>query len=84
MPAPYSYDLRQKVVQAIDKGMGKSEASKAFNLSRNTIDLWLKRRETTRDFKAESEYQQGSRHKITDWQEFQKFAQSHGKKLKLR
>lgn len=80
MPAPYSYDLRQKVLQAIDKGMGKSEASRVFNLSRNTIDLWLKRRETTGDFKGEEGYQQGSRHKITDWQEFQKFAQKHGEK----
>ena len=45
MAAPYSYDLRQKVIEAIDKGMRKSEAARVFNVSRNTIDLWLKRRE---------------------------------------
>ncbi len=42
MAAPYSYDLRQKVIQAIDNSMRKSEASRVFALSRNTIDLWLK------------------------------------------
>ncbi|OWY66263.1 hypothetical protein B7486_37845, partial [cyanobacterium TDX16] len=41
MPAPYSYDLRRKVIEAIDGGMGKTEASKIFKISRNTINLWL-------------------------------------------
>ncbi|NEO67632.1 MAG: hypothetical protein F6J98_47715 [Moorea sp. SIO4G2] len=29
---------------AIDDGMGKTEASHLFKISRNTIDLWLKKR----------------------------------------
>jgi transposase len=42
MPKPYSYDLRQKVIQSIKfDGLKKSEASQLFNISRNTIDLWL-------------------------------------------
>lgn len=80
MAAPYSYDLRQKVMQAIDKGMRKSEASRVFNLSRNTIDLWLKRREETGNYQASVGYQKGSRHKITDWRKFQEFAQKNGEK----
>jgi len=41
MPKPYSYDLRQKVIQAIEfDGLKKSEASQLFNISRNTINLW--------------------------------------------
>lgn len=40
MPTPYSYDLRTKVLQAIDEGMTKTQASRIFKLSRNTIDLW--------------------------------------------
>lgn len=80
MAAPYSYDLRQKVIQTIDKGMRKSEASRVFNLSRNTIDLWLLRREATGEFKAAEGYQQGSRHKITDWEKFKEFAQDNGEK----
>lgn len=33
MPAPYSYDLRIKVIEAIDEGMGKTQASKIFKIS---------------------------------------------------
>jgi transposase len=44
MPKPYSYDLRKKAIEAIEQdGMKKSEVSQLFNISRNTIDLWLKR-----------------------------------------
>ena len=78
MAAPYSYDLRQKVIQAIDNGMSKSEAARVFALSRNTLDLWLKRRETTGKFQAHTGYQKGSRHKITDWDKFREFAKTHG------
>ena len=40
MPFAYSADLRQKVLNAIDSGMRPSEASRVFQLSRNTINLW--------------------------------------------
>jgi transposase len=41
MAKPYSYDLPQKVIQAIElDGMNKSEAAQVFQISRNTIDLW--------------------------------------------
>jgi len=53
MPKPYSYDLRQKVIQAIQQDkLKKSEASSLFNLSRNTIDLWLKRQTEIGDILA--------------------------------
>ncbi|MFN6526532.1 IS630 transposase-related protein, partial [Nostoc sp. ChiSLP03a] len=40
MPKPYSYDLRQKVIQAILlDGLKITEASRIFNISRNTIRL---------------------------------------------
>jgi len=53
MAKAYSYDLRQKVIEAIElDGIKKSEASELFNISRNTIDLWLKRRGQTGDFRA--------------------------------
>lgn len=36
MPKPYSYDLPQKVIQAIElDGMRKSQASQVFQISRN-------------------------------------------------
>lgn len=78
MAAPYSYDLRQKVIKAIDKGMRKSVAARLFNMSRNTIDLWLKRREATGELQANVGYQKGSRHQITDWDSFRKFVKENG------
>ena len=52
MAKPYSYDLREKVINAVElDGLKKSEASELFNISRNTIDLWLKRKAQTGDFK---------------------------------
>ncbi len=74
MATHYSYDLRQRMIQAIDNGMKKSEASRVFDLSRNTIDLWLKRRETTGEFQAHTGYQKRSKHKITNWNSFREFA----------
>ncbi|MBD1864557.1 MULTISPECIES: helix-turn-helix domain-containing protein, partial [Trichocoleus] len=52
MPAPYSYDLRQKAIEAFQSGEGKSDVCRMFNISRNTLDLWLKRREETGDYQA--------------------------------
>lgn len=78
MAAPYSDDLRQRVMNALDKGMRKTEVAKVFNVSRNTIDLWLKRRKVTGEVKAKSGYQKGSRHKITDWNKFREFAIANG------
>lgn len=78
MPAPYSYDLRIKVIEAIDGGMGKTQASKIFNISRNTINLWLNKRKQTGDYRAKKGYQQGYGSKITDLEKFREFARKHG------
>lgn len=78
MPASYSYDLRTKVIKAIDDGMGKTQASRIFKISRNTIDLWLKKRQKTGDYRAEVGYQQGYNSKICDLEKFREFAETHG------
>lgn len=78
MPAPYSYDLRRKVIEAIDGGMKKTEASKIFRISRNTINLWLQRREETGDYRADAGYQRGYEAKIPDLEKFKEFARKHG------
>jgi transposase len=66
MPKPYSYDLRQKVIQAIKlDGLRISEASQLFNISRNTINLWLSRQAKTGDFEALPNQPKGNGHKIT-------------------
>ena len=81
MAKPYSYDLREKVINAVElDGLKKSEASELFNISRNTIDLWLKRKAQTGDFKPRLNKPPGHSHKITDWEKFREFVQNHGDK----
>jgi len=84
MPKPYSYDLRQKVIQAIKlDGLKISEVSQLFNISRNTINLWLSRQTQTGDCQALPNQPPGNGHKITDWAKFREFAQTHGDKTQV-
>ena len=57
MPKPYRYNLRYAVIQAILlDGLKISEASIVFNISRNTISIWLKRQAETGNFQALPSY----------------------------
>jgi transposase len=81
MPKPYSYDLRKKVIQAIElDGMKKTEAAQVFGISRNTINLWLKRQAETGDFQALPNLPTGNGHKITDREKFRQFVKVYGEK----
>jgi transposase len=81
MAKAYSYDLRQKVINAIQlDGMKKSEAAQVFGISRNTINLWLQRQEATGDYQAKPTRPHQTHSKITDWTQFAEFAKQHGGK----
>ncbi len=80
MPAPYSYDLRTKAIEAVKRGERKVAVCKMFHISRNTLDLWLKREQQTGDCQAITGFQTGNRHKITDWKRFEEFAKQHSSK----
>jgi len=81
MPKPYSYDLRQKVMQAIEMdGLKKNEASQLFDISRNTINLWFKRRDKTGDIKVKVRVSSSQKPKISDWEKFREFVKEHGDK----
>jgi transposase len=80
MPAPYSYDLRDKAIKAVKGGERKSDVCRMLNISRNTLDLWLKREAQTGDYQAITHFQTGYQHKITDWKRFEEFVQKHGGK----
>jgi len=84
MPAPYSYDMRQKALTAVKRGEGKTKVAQMFGISRNTLDLWLKRKAQTGDCQALTNFQTGCRHKITDWDRFGAFAQQHGGKTQAQ
>src|SRR4028119_1653715 len=84
MAKPYSYDFRQKVLQAIElDGLKKREASELFNISRNTINLWLQRKAKTGDVQALPNRPPGNNHKITDWEQFRAFSKTHGDKTQV-
>ena len=84
MAKAYSYDLRQKVMQAIElDGMKKSEASQVFNISRNTINLWFQRKAETGDVQVKPGPTTSPKQKITDWEKFRAFAKEHEDKTQV-
>jgi transposase len=54
--------------------------SEIFNISRNTIDLWLKRKEQTGTVLPKSTKPLNSRDKIGDWEKFKIFVQENSSK----
>ena len=80
MSAPYSYDLRIKAIKAVKRGERKIDVCRMFHISRNSLDLWLKREQETGDCKAIVHFQKGCGHKINDWKRFREFVRRHGDK----
>ena len=84
MPAPYSYDLRQKALEAFDNGQSQSEVSRNFAINRNTLGGWLKRRKETGEYRALTGFQKGCNHKIKDLETFRKFVKQNGDKTQTQ
>ncbi len=80
MPAPYSYELRQKAIASVERGEKKTVICRIFNISRNTLDLWLKRKKQTGDFAAIHHESGGKTPKIKDWEQFEQFVLKHNHK----
>lgn len=78
-----SEDLSSKALTAVKRGEHKTTVSKMFNISRNTLDLWLKREHETGSYRAITDFQQGCRHKIRDWERFEAFIEQHGGKTQV-
>lgn len=81
---PYSYDLRTKAIEAVERGERKSDVCRMVKISRNTLDLWLKRKGETGDYQAITNFQKGCGHKITDWERFAEFVKQHGDKTQAQ
>ena len=77
MPAPYSYDLRSKAIEAIKRGEKKIHVSRLFKISRNTLDLWLKKERETGDYQASPAGGVGTQPKIRDLEKFSVFVKEH-------
>lgn len=84
MPSPYSYDLRNKAIKAVERGEKKVSVCRTFGISRNTLHLWMKRKQETGDCQAITNYQQGYGHKIKDLDKFRKFVQENSGKTQAQ
>ena len=78
MPAPYDLDLRQKAIAAVERGERKSDVARLFDISRNTLDLWLKRKAETGSPAAKTDFPRGTRPSIEDLDEFRIFVEENG------
>ena len=77
MGAPYSQDLRLRVLQALDEGMSKMAAHKLYRVARSTIDDWLDLREQTGCVTVVPPVRSSSNRKIDDLAVFEEFARRH-------
>ena len=77
MGAPYSADLRQRVLSAVDCGMSKMNAHKTFQVSRSTIDDWVKLRATTGALHAKTRRGCIGKRAVQDMAHFEAFAVRH-------
>lgn len=84
MAAPYSDDLRSKAVAAVKRGERKTAVSRLFNISRNTLDLWLKREAAEGHCRPLCRPRPSSRQKIKNWQRFEAFIGQHGGKTQAQ
>lgn len=81
MAKAYSYDFRCKVIEAIElDGRKKQEVAELFNISRNTINLWLKRKAETGDLHEQPRNPRNPSTKLTDLDEFREFVRANGDK----
>lgn len=77
MPAPYSYDLRSKAIEAVKRGENKTQISRLFKISRNTLNLWLAKERETGDYQAKLPVGVGTKPKIQELEKFREFVKEH-------
>ena len=61
---PYSEDLREKIVQALERGMGKSEAARTFSVSLSSIKRYAELAEDGRSLAPKKRH--GSKPKLDE------------------
>ncbi|MDY6941271.1 MAG: IS630 transposase-related protein [Cyanobacteriota bacterium] len=73
MPAAYSEDLRRKAIDAVQRGEKKSQVCRFYQISRNTLDLWLKRLQETGSVRPSVLGAGGQVPKLKDREKFRQF-----------
>ena len=64
-------------IEAVNRGERKIDVCRMFQISRNTLDLWVKREKETGDCKVIVNFQKGYGHKIKDLEKFREFAKRY-------
>lgn len=74
MAAPYSVDLRERVLAECDKKVLKRyKIAALFQVTVRTIYTWVTTRDLTGEIEPKNGYQKGHSHKITDTEKFKSF-----------
>ena len=76
----YSYDLRIRVIEAIDEGQAITRVSKDLKVGRTTIYKWLKQRDEQGHIRPKENWQKGHSHKIKDLEKFKVFVEENKEK----
>ena len=80
MPAPYSHDLRVKVINFIEAGNSVQKAIHTFKISKSAVYKWKALKKTTGDVHVKSENQLGRRKIIQDIEKFREFIKENSDK----
>jgi len=72
-----SVDLRKRVILAVDDGEDITKVAQTFKVSRRTIYYWLNLRSKANSLVPKTGYQRGHSHKIKNWDQFKKFAETN-------
>jgi len=78
MAAPYSMDLRERVLAEFDKNeKAIKNIAEIFNVDEKTIYRWRKRRKETGNTQPIMKYQKGHSNKIVDLESFRTFVKNN-------
>lgn len=72
MGRPYSIDLREKAVAAIESGEKVKVVANFLNIQENTLYAWINLKKETGSLTGKKNYQNGHSHKIIDLVNFKK------------
>ncbi|TCB58786.1 helix-turn-helix domain-containing protein [Acinetobacter terrae] len=72
----YSLEIRKAAIQMYKKTDYKVAVCKEFNISRVTLDAWIKLEEETGDLLPKPAKNRGAPSHIKDWNEFQVFVKN--------
>jgi transposase-like protein len=81
---PYSYDLRTKAIEAVKRGERKSTVCRMLKISRNTLNLWLQRKEETETTKRSRASKKGLDTKLLIGRALRRLRISMGERPKVR